>query len=69
MTSQTGEQTIIIHILPNISQNKDNQTIVFGQVIKYYKMFFFKNYEVARLVLDLFVFFKKTFYEVKASGL
>ena len=57
MTSQTGEQTIIIHILPNISQNKDNQTIVFGQVIKCYKMFFFKNYEVARLVPDLFVFF------------
>ena len=27
MTSQPGLQTIAIHILPNISQSKDNRTI------------------------------------------
>ena len=34
-TSQPGEQTIVIHILPNISRNKGNQTIKFGQLIEY----------------------------------
>ena len=33
MTSQPGKQTIIIHILPNISRSKDNQTMKFGQGI------------------------------------
>ena len=33
MTSQPGQQTIIIHILPNISQSKGNQATKFGQVI------------------------------------
>ena len=32
MTSQTGEKTIIVHILPNISRTKDNQTMAFGQL-------------------------------------
>ena len=35
MTSQPGEQTVAIHIPPNISRSKDNQTIKFGQLIKY----------------------------------
>ena len=35
MTSQPGKQTIAIHILPNISRSKDNQTMKFGQLIKY----------------------------------
>ena len=35
MTSQRGKQTIVIHILPNISRSKGNKTIKFGQVIKY----------------------------------
>ena len=44
MTSQPGLQTIAIHILPNISQTKDNQTIKFGQLIEYNKknIFFLK---------------------------
>ena len=44
MTSQAGLQTIAIHILPNISQSKGNQTIKFGQLIEYNKgnMFFQK---------------------------
>ena len=44
MTSQRGLQAIAIHILPNISQSKGNQTIKFGQLIEYNKrdMFFKK---------------------------
>ena len=34
MTSQLGKQ-IAIHILPNISRNKGNQTMKFGQLIEY----------------------------------
>ena len=35
MTSQHGSQTTTIHILPNISRSKDNQTIKFSHVIEY----------------------------------
>ena len=34
MTSKPGQQRIVIHILPNISRNKGNQTITFGQLIE-----------------------------------
>ena len=34
MTSQPGQQTIAIHILPNISRSKGNQAMKFGQVIE-----------------------------------
>ena len=34
MTSQSGQQTITKLILPNISQNKGNQTIKLGQLIE-----------------------------------
>ena len=37
MTSQPGSQTIAIHVMPNISQRKDNQTIKFSQLIEYNK--------------------------------
>ena len=37
MTSQPGLQTIVVHILPNIAQSKDNQTMIFGQLIGYNK--------------------------------
>ena len=37
MTSQPGLQTIPVHILPNISQSKGNQTMKFGQLIEYNK--------------------------------
>ena len=62
MTSQSGLQLIVILILPNISQSKGIQTMKFGQLIEYSKIFFFKNHaenEARRLVLDLFLFFKK----------
>ena len=35
MTSQPGKQTIVIHILPNISSKNGNQTMEFGQLIEY----------------------------------
>ena len=65
MTSQPALQTFAIHILPNISQSKDNQKIKFGQLIDYNKRNIFlriKNYvenEAGKLVPDLCLFFKK----------
>ena len=35
MTSQPGQQTIVIHILPNISRSEGNQTMKFDQLIEY----------------------------------
>ena len=43
MTSQPGLQTIARYILSNISQSKGNQTIKFGQSIKYKKRNFFSS--------------------------
>ena len=33
MTSQPGKQIIAIHILPNISRSKNNQTMKYGKLI------------------------------------
>ena len=41
MTSQPGLQTIAIHILPNTSRIKDNQTMKFGQLIEYKMRYIF----------------------------
>ena len=35
MMSQPGLQTIVVHILLNISRSKGNQTMKFGHVIEY----------------------------------
>ena len=44
MTSQPAFETIAIHLLPNISQIKGNQTMKFGQLIEYNKKnIFFQN--------------------------
>ena len=63
MTSQPSLQTTAIHILPNISQSKDNQIMKFGQLIEYNKKrFLFKNYaenKGRRLVSEIFLFLKK----------
>ena len=32
MMSQSGKQIIAIHILPNITRSKDNETLKFGQL-------------------------------------
>ena len=34
-TSHPGKRAIAIHIFPNISRSKDNQTIEFGQLREY----------------------------------
>ena len=55
--SQPGRQTIAIQILPNISKCKSNQTMKFGQLIKY-NIFFLKIYTqnvVERLLPDPFL--------------
>ena len=64
MMSQTGQQIITIHILPNISRSKGNVAMKFGQLIKYgMKNIFLQN----QLVLDHFLFFKKALDKVKTS--
>ena len=35
MISQTKQRIITTNILPNISRNKDNQAVKFGQLIEY----------------------------------
>ena len=35
MTLQTGQQVILTHMLPSVSRGKGNQTLKFGQIIKY----------------------------------
>ena len=61
MTSQPDLQTIPIHILPNISQSKGNQTMKFGQLIEHNKInIFLQKYaenEAGWLVPDLFFIF------------
>ena len=37
MTSKPGLQTIVIYILPNVSQSKGNQAMKFDQLIEYNK--------------------------------
>ena len=70
MTSQTGQQIIIIQILPNISRSKGNQAMKFIQLIKYsVRNTFFKNRaenELGRLV-PAFCFFKKFYSKWSAS--
>ena len=46
----TGEQTIALHILPNISRSKSNHTMKFVQLTEYSKIniFFFKKYAEMR---------------------
>ena len=74
MASQSGQQTIAIHILPNISRSKDNQTMKFGQLPEYItgEKIFFKSHkenETGRVVPKLFLFFRKALYELQGSGL
>ena len=75
MTTEPGKQTIVIHILPNISLVKGKETMILGRLIEYIKKkyLFYKNHaenETGRLASDLFLFFKKAYlYEVKVSDL
>ena len=63
-----------MHILPNISRIKDNQTLEFGQVIEYNdKNIFLQNPEKLgdreTSSRPLFVFLKTVLDQVKASDL
>ena len=59
MTSQPGYQTIVIHILPNISRSIGNQTMKFGQLLEcnIRNIFLEKSYSniVEKLVLGPFL--------------
>ena len=67
MTSQSEKKTVAIHISPNITMTKDNQTKKFGQTMKSYTEFgeqtilryFFKKPKLS-VSLDL----KSKFYAV-----
>ena len=50
MTSQPGKQATAIHVLPNISKSKDDQTMKFGELIEYImkKFFLEKSYTKLR---------------------
>ena len=41
MTSQPGQQTIVIHIFSNISRSKGNETMKFDQLINTIRETFF----------------------------
>ena len=62
MLSQPGLQAIAIHILPNISQSKVNQTMKIGELIRYDKRNIFSQtlcrQWAGRLVPDMFCFFQ-----------
>ena len=65
----TGQQTITIHILPNISISKDNQEMKFGESIKYKVRNIFLQRScrkwAGRPVPDLFLFLKKLYTRSK----
>ena len=46
MTSQAAQEIVQIHILPNLSRSRGNQTMKFGQLIEYSmkNIFFEKSY-------------------------
>ena len=78
-TSQSGYKTIAIYILPNISRNKDNHTIKFGQFVDYNKRNIFKNNMQKKYILKIRIYvcmyniciymFFKNYAENEASGL
>ena len=45
MTSQTGQEIITIHLLPNISRSKGNQIMRFGQLKECNNIFLEKSYK------------------------
>lgn len=59
MTLSIGKQMITIHMLPNISRLKNNQTIRFDQLIRY------GEGKTRKLVPDLIFFFKKHYMKLK----
>ena len=62
MTSKPGSQTIAIHILPNISQNKSTPKMKFDQLIEYNK----RNIFLLQLSFNIFRY-PSTYHTVKAN--
>ena len=60
MTSQPGLQTTAIHILPNISRSKDNQTMKFDQLIEYKMRNTFVEKSYTKFAGELFTLLSKT---------
>ena len=56
MTPQPGKQVIAMHILPNISRSKGNQTMKFGQSIEcnMTNIFLEKSYTMRETLTRLF---------------
>ena len=67
MMSQTGQQIITMHILPNISRSKGNQSIKFGQLTEYdmRKIFLEKSYTKCSREASLRNFYKKSKLSIK----
>ena len=67
MMSQTGQQIITMHILPNISISKGNQSIKFGQLIEYNmrNIFLEKWYTKCSREASLRNFYKKSKLSIK----
>ena len=69
----TYTTTIKMHILPNISRNKENQIMKFGQVMEYSRNIVLqgscRKWGRETNSRPLFEFLKKALYEVKESGL
>ena len=65
----TGQQTITLHVLPNISRSKGNQAIKFGQLIQYSVKNVFSEIMQKLRSGEWFQtsFFEKALYKVKAS--
>ena len=69
MMSQTGQQIITMHILPNISRSKGNQSIKFGQLTEYNmrKIFLEKSYTKYSREAGFRNFYKKSKLSIKFS--
>ena len=52
MTSQSGEQSIAIHVLPNISRSKGNHAMKSGQLIEYHMRNIFLENSYTELMLE-----------------
>ena len=67
MTSETGQQITATKVLSNIPRSKGGLAMKIGHLI-----IFFRNHaenETGRLFQNLFLFYKKDLYRVKACGL
>ena len=65
----TGQQTITLHVLPNISRSKGNQAIKLGQLIQYSVKNVFSEIMQKLRSGEWFQtsFFEKALYKVKAG--